>query len=97
MPRACSVCIHINRESIDDALRVGDTSLRTIARRWFVSKSALIRHKNAHLRMSIGTPAATEAIPEDTPSFVPDPTLRHLTLEDSQRELRRQLASMIRQ
>lgn len=44
MPRTCTVCSSAGREGIDRALIAGEP-LRTIADRWSVSKTALIRHK----------------------------------------------------
>ena len=48
MPRRCTICGHAERELIDSALVAG-TSLRDIAGRHGVSKSALERHKADHL------------------------------------------------
>ncbi len=87
MPRKCSICTNNDHESIDQALTDGETSLRNVAKKWSVSKSALIRHRDGHLHMSISPPGEPKAIPDDTP----------ITVQDAQRELRRQLASMIRQ
>lgn len=44
MPRTCTLCNHPNHAEIDRALLAG-TPLRTIADRWSVSKTALLRHK----------------------------------------------------
>lgn len=52
MPRVCSVCTSDNRSLIDKALVAGKP-LRTIADRWSVSKTALIRHKADHLPASL--------------------------------------------
>jgi len=43
MPRTCSLCTHPDRFEVEAALRAG-TPLRTIAARWSVSKTALLRH-----------------------------------------------------
>ena len=48
MPRRCTICGHVEREHIDSALVAG-ASLRDIAGRHDVSKSALERHKAYHL------------------------------------------------
>src|SRR2546428_85915 len=48
MPRQCTICTHPERGVIDQAL-VAEAPLRTIADRWSVSKTALIRHKADHL------------------------------------------------
>jgi hypothetical protein len=49
MPRACTICAHEDRYTIDRALVGGEEALRTISDRFSVSKTALIRHKDAHL------------------------------------------------
>lgn len=59
MPRACSICTHPDRLAIKVALR-GGTPLRTIAARWSVSKTALLRHRDAHLHPAPATPQAAE-------------------------------------
>lgn len=47
MPRVCSLCTHPDRLAIETAL--GSTlPLRTIAARWSVSKTALLRHRERH-------------------------------------------------
>ncbi|MGE5618095.1 MAG: hypothetical protein ACM3US_02425 [Sphingomonadaceae bacterium] len=48
MPRTCTVCQHPQRGDIEAAL-LAQGSLRTIADRWSVSKTALIRHRDDHL------------------------------------------------
>ena len=48
MPRACSLCTHPDRLTIETAFR-GGLPLRTIAAQWSVSKTALLRHRDAHL------------------------------------------------
>lgn len=48
MPRTCSICNHAQRAVIDRALLSG-TSFRDIAGQFQVSRSALDRHKAAHL------------------------------------------------
>jgi len=56
MPRRCTICDHHDRELIDKALvSPGQGSLRDVAERFHVSKTALHRHKvhvSARLRMS---------------------------------------------
>ena len=49
MPRTCTICSHLKRLEIDKVLVAAEESLRTIADRWTVSKTALIRHKTEHL------------------------------------------------
>ena len=51
MPRRCSVCDHDDLAEINSAL-ASKEPLRTIADRWSVSKTALIRHRNLHLPVS---------------------------------------------
>ena len=48
MPQTCSICIHPQRAEIEKALVAGET-LRDIAGRCPVSRSALHRHKQEHL------------------------------------------------
>lgn len=48
MPPKCSICTHPDRAEIDSAL-VESESLRTIADRYKVSKTSLIRHKTDHM------------------------------------------------
>lgn len=48
MPRKCSICEHPQAEEINTALLNG-VSLRNIAERYSVSKTALHRHKESHL------------------------------------------------
>ena len=45
MPQTCSICAHGERTAIEAALARGEP-LRSIADRWTVSKSALIRHRD---------------------------------------------------
>ena len=52
MTRRCTICNHSNRNRIDRSLVKG-TPLRTIADRWSVSKTALIRHREKHLPASL--------------------------------------------
>ena len=53
MPRPCSVCTHAERKAIDKALLNG-SALRTIADQHSVSKTALLRHREAgHLAAAV--------------------------------------------
>jgi hypothetical protein len=52
MPRSCSICEHDDLEEINDAL-ASNERIRTIADRWSVSKTALMRHRNEHLHVSV--------------------------------------------
>ena len=55
MPRSCSICQHPDRQAIHQALGAGE-ALRTIATRWSVSKTALLRHRDMHLPPAPGMP-----------------------------------------
>ncbi len=52
MPRRCTICEHEKRMAIDTAL-INNEPLRTIANRFGVSKSALIRHKKDHMPQAL--------------------------------------------
>lgn len=52
MPRSCSICEHDDLEEINAAL-ASNERIRTIADRWSVSKTALMRHRNEHLPVSV--------------------------------------------
>ncbi len=45
----CSICIHPQREEIDETLLLSTTPLRTVADQFGVSKTALLRHKADHI------------------------------------------------
>ena len=65
MPRRCTVCTHNKRAEIDQAL-VARQPFRTIADRFSVSKSALIRHHDDHLPAAlVRAQEATEAAQAD--------------------------------
>ena len=51
MARKCSVCEHDDLAEINSELASGEP-LRTIADRWSVSKTELMRHRNQHLPVS---------------------------------------------
>lgn len=57
MPRSCVICTHAQRAAIDAAI-VALASFRDIAGQYRVSKSAVARHKEAHLPADL-TRAAT--------------------------------------
>lgn len=61
MPRRCTVCDHRERDKIDAAL-VSGAPLRDIAGRHGVSKSALERHKGAHLPSHLAKARAAEEV-----------------------------------
>ena len=62
MPRTCSICSHADRLDVEAALRAR-TPLRTIGARWSVSKTALLRHRAAHVPPAPATPQAPLAAP----------------------------------
>ena len=49
----CSICIHLKRKEIDEALLISPLSLRDIAGQYKVSKSALQRHKEDHMPLEL--------------------------------------------
>jgi hypothetical protein len=61
MPRTCTICKNHNRESIEASL-LGTETLRMIAARWRVSKSALLRHKADHLPAAIVKAVAVQEV-----------------------------------
>jgi hypothetical protein len=48
MPRRCTVCDHLERHGIDEALVTG-AAYRSVAKRFELSESAVYRHKIEHL------------------------------------------------
>ena len=61
MPRTCTICGHEQRQAIDKAL-LTDESLRTIADRWSVLKTALIRHKAEHIPAKLSRAKRAEEV-----------------------------------
>jgi hypothetical protein len=58
MGRPCTICVHAQREAINQALAEGH-SFRDIAGSYAVSKTALHRHWHAHVAdMPVGAPVA---------------------------------------
>jgi transposase-like protein len=53
MARRCSVCDHPRRAAIDRALVTNDVGYRTVAGRFGISGSALFRHRNTHLPVTL--------------------------------------------
>jgi len=60
MARACSVCEHPDRRAIDRALVLGTDSIRDIAGQYRISRSALSRHKAAHIPRLVQAAQAAE-------------------------------------
>ncbi len=70
MPRSCPICDHEDLDEINAAL-ASNERIRTIAERWSVRKTALMRHRNEHLPFSaIEAKEAEEAeeAEEDAPA-----------------------------
>src|SRR5215203_6494468 len=51
MPRRCPICDHEDLDEIN-AVLASNERIRTIAERWSVRKTALMRHRNEHLPYS---------------------------------------------
>ena len=51
MPRSCPICDHEDLDEINAAL-ASNERIRTVAERWSVRKTALMRHRNEHLPFS---------------------------------------------
>jgi hypothetical protein len=65
MPRSCPICDHEDLNEINAALASSER-IRTIAERWSVRKTALMRHRNEHLPFSaIEAKEAEEDAPAD--------------------------------
>jgi hypothetical protein len=89
MPCACSICSHPDRRGIETAV-YGGTPLRTIARRWSVSKTALLRHRDTHVEMVPGTPLQAP-VPQERPRISPTSAPNLAALESTLRHLHQQL------
>jgi len=78
MPKRCTICAHADRRGIEDAL-AGEPSLRTIAGRWSVSKTSLLRHREKHLPQDPPPPEDVrhEAHPPPPPVGQCPPRPRH--------------------
>jgi hypothetical protein len=53
MPRACTICVHPERQSIEDGVSQGLSSYRIIANRYRISVGAIQRHVAGHLMQAI--------------------------------------------
>jgi hypothetical protein len=98
VPRTCTICAHRDRDAVDQALVAGET-LRTIADRFSVSKTALVRHKENHLPASLvkAREAGEVARADDLLSHVRNlqtRTLRILTASEDAGELRTALTAI---
>ncbi len=77
MPQTCTVCSHQSRADIEAAIRAG-TPYRTIAVRYGLSKTALLRHKGSgHKADHLATPGIlTILTPENR--LTPAPVIPHI-------------------
>ena len=99
MPRTCSICTHEDRHTIDRALVGGEGALRTISDHFSVSKTALIRHKDAHLPAALVKAREAEDVvrADELLSQVrglQDRTLAILSASEAAGELRTALAAI---
>ena len=87
MPRTCTVCRHPERAVIDGAL-VAAEPFRVVARRTGLSDTALFRHKNNHipLTLRIATQAVEVARADDLLVQVHDLRERAVTLLETAEE-----------
>lgn len=60
MPRRCSVCIHPDRQQIDQAI-VSGNSYRTVAQQFAISRDAVVRHRR-HLSVAVINPLSSGQI-----------------------------------
>jgi hypothetical protein len=64
VPRSCSICEHDDLKEINEALASNEW-IRDIADRWSLSKTALMRHRNEHLPVSVIEAQDAEEAEED--------------------------------
>jgi len=86
MPRSCPICDHEDLDEINAAL-ASNERIRTIAERWSVRKTALMRHRNEHLPFSAieAEEAEEAALADDLLDQVRDLQERALaTLEEAE-------------
>jgi hypothetical protein len=74
MPRSCPICDHEDLDEINAAL-ASNERIRTIAERWSVRKTALMRHRNEHLPFSAIEAKEAEAEAEEAEEDAPDEDL----------------------
>jgi len=70
MPRSCPICDHEDLDEINAAL-ASNERIRTIAERWSVRKTALMRHRNEHLPFSAIEAKEAEAEAEEAEQDAP--------------------------
>ena len=87
MPRTCTVCAHDARAKIDRAL-VASEPLRTIADRWSVSKTSLMRHKAEHVPATLAKAQEAQevALADDLLAGVRDLQARTLAILEAAEE-----------
>ncbi len=61
MPRTCTICVHVDKESINQEL-VNGVSLRNIAKHFNTSAPALFRHKQDHLPVALALAKEAEDV-----------------------------------
>jgi hypothetical protein len=98
MPRTCTICTHEDRHTIDRALVAGE-AFRSISDRFTVSKTALIRHKDAHIPATLAKAREAEELvrADELLSQVRElqgRTLSILTASEEAGELRTALAAI---
>src|SRR5690242_5128885 len=65
MPRTCTICRSPDRPKIDTAIATNSATIRDIARQYRVTKDALIRHRDSHLREALVRAAERKRDRED--------------------------------
>ena len=63
MPRPCTICIHPDRETIDQQLLAG-TPYRTVGKQHSVGVSAVFRHRRDHLTRLMATAVEARGVQE---------------------------------
>ena len=96
MPRVCTACTHAERTAIDEALVKRSGSLRDVAERFRLSKTAVARHKSDHLpdhlrqAKEVGEVASASALLEQMQSL----QLKTLTILAKAKDQRTALAAV---
>jgi hypothetical protein len=62
MPRPCSICSHSQRTTVDFRLAAGSPSIRSLAKDFDVSPSALRRHKQLHIPEALARAHGNQAL-----------------------------------
>ena len=98
MGRACSVCVHSEREAIDAAL-VGGEPNRRIAARYGLSEAAVRRHKREHIPQALVRASEAQAVAHGSDLMselqnLQERTLRVLAAEEKSGNARTALAAI---